>query len=126
MKAGASHWTAEEEDVEELAQSAVFLAAQPQLEDRQGKGLPGWMTLYQLEVMRDSRLSLGARVTLGCIAGYVGENCKNPTPGREQLAREVGCKKLSTLDKYIKELVKAGRLKVERRRGKTRKDQTNS
>jgi hypothetical protein len=49
-----------------------------------------WMIQVERDVMKNTRLSCGARVVFAILRGYQGKNCERPFPSIKTLQSEVG------------------------------------
>ena len=74
-----------------------------------------WITHVEREVIEDTNLSCGARLTYAVLCGYEGKNCKVPYPSLPTLAKKVGCGR-GTIQGYISGLKKARRVEIVPRR----------
>jgi Helix-turn-helix domain len=73
-----------------------------------------WIVRIPRSLLENRSLSCGARVVYGILLGYHGENCKEPFPKLDTLAWHVRCCR-SVVQKYVRELQKAGLLKIKKR-----------
>lgn len=61
------------------------------------------------QVVKNTSLSVGARLTYVILRGYIGKVKKNPFPSQQAIAQELGCSR-KTAYRWIKELEKHGYL----------------
>ena len=79
------------------------------------EGSEQWITHVEREVIEDTSLSCGARLTYAVLCGYEGKKCKVPYPSLLTLAKKVGCGR-GTIQGYLSELKKAKRVEIVPRR----------
>jgi len=74
-----------------------------------------WITHVERDVMEDSELSCGARLTYAILRGYQGKNCREPFPSLATLGKSLGCCR-QIVQKYLGELETAGLIRSSGRR----------